>query len=218
MTVRPKALISPSTAQEAAYVAHTLRAAHLEGGTPWDRMAVIARSGAQVTALRRSLAGASVPVTVSGSDVALRDEPAVRPLLEAVRCVLGPSAARGETQGGLDPETAARLLCSPLGGLDAVGLRRVRRALRAEELAGGGGRTSDVLLVEALEDPARAASLPTTVRRAVLRLADLDLAPGYVAAVARLGRTRLSAAARPPGGATGRRGRAGRRAPRTPGS
>ena len=175
--------ILPSTAQEAAYVAHTLRAAHLEGGTPWDRMAVIARSGAQVTALRRSLAGASVPVTVSGSDVALRDEPAVRPLLEAVRCVLGPSAARGETQGGLDPETAARLLCSPLGGLDAVGLRRVRRALRAEELAGGGGRTSDVLLVEVLEDPARAASLPTTVRRAVLRLADL-LAAGRAAAVA----------------------------------
>jgi 4'-phosphopantetheinyl transferase len=51
-----------------------------------------------------------------------------------------------------------------------------------------------------------------------LRLVDLDLAPGYVAAVARLGRRRLS----PPGaalpGATGRRGRAGRRGPRTAGS
>lgn len=175
--------ILPSAAQEAAYVAHTLRAAHLEDGTPWDRMAVIARSGAQVTALRRSLAGASVPVTVSGSDVALRDEPAVLPLLEAVRCVLGPAAARAESRGGLDAETAARLLCSPLGGLDAVGLRRVRRALRAEELAGGGGRTSDALLVEALEDPACAASLPATERRALLRLADL-LAAGRAAAVA----------------------------------
>jgi len=175
--------ILPSAAQEAAYVAHTLRAAHLEGGTPWDRMAVIARSGAQVTALRRSLAGASVPVAVSGSDVALRDEPAVRPLLEAVRCVLGPAALRAESRAGLDAETAARLLCSPLGGLDAVGLRRVRRALRAEELAGGGGRTSDALLVEALEDRARAVSLPATVRRSVLRLADL-LAAGRAAAAA----------------------------------
>jgi len=176
-----RVVILPSAAQEAAYVAHTLRAAHLEDGTPWDRMAVIARSGAQVTALRRSLAGASVPVTVSGSDVALRDEPAVRPLLEAVRCVLGTAARAGSARGGLDADTAARLLCSPLGGLDAVGLRRVRRALRAEEIAGGGGRTSDALLVEVLEDPARAASLPATVRRPVLRLADL-LAAGRAAA------------------------------------
>ena len=50
----------------------------------------------------------------------------------------------------LDAATAARLACSPLGGLDTVGLRRVRRALRAQELAEGGGRTSDALLVEAL--------------------------------------------------------------------
>ncbi|MGV8978994.1 MAG: ATP-dependent helicase [Cellulomonas sp.] len=175
--------ILPSAAQEAAYVAHTLRAAHLEDGTPWDCMAVIARSGAQVTALRRSLAGASVPVTVSGSDVALRDEPAVRPLLEAVRCVLGAVGTGAEARGGLEAETAARLLCSPLGGLDAVGLRRVRRALRAEEIAGGGGRTSDALLVEALEDPARAASLPPAARRALLRLANV-LVAGRAAAVA----------------------------------
>jgi superfamily I DNA/RNA helicase len=171
--------ILPSTAQEAAYVAHALRTAHLQDGTPWDRMAVVARSGAQVTALRRSLAGASVPVIVSGSDVPLRDEPAVRPLLEAVRCVLdGLGDGRGH---GLDPEVAARLMCSPLGGLDAVGLRRVRRALRAEEFAGGGGRSSDALLVEVLGDPARAASLPPAVRRSVTRLADV-LAAGRVAA------------------------------------
>ncbi|QHT56465.1 ATP-dependent helicase [Cellulomonas sp. H30R-01] len=168
-----QAAVLPSTSQEAAFVAHALRTAHLEHGVGWDEMAVVARSGAQVTALRRALAGASVPVTVVGSDVPLREEPAVRPLLEAVRVVVGDAE--------LDPETAARLACSPLGGLDAVGLRRVRRALRAEELGSGGGRTSDVLLVEALEDPARVATLPSSVVRPVARLAEV-LAAGRRAA------------------------------------
>lgn len=168
-----QAAVLPSTAQEAAFVAHALRTAHLEHGVGWDEMAVVARSGAQVTALRRALAGASVPVTVVGSDVPLREEPAVRPLLEAVRVVVGDAE--------LDAETAARLACSPLGGLDAVGLRRVRRALRAEELGSGGGRTSDLLLVEALEDPARVATLPSSVARPVARLAEV-LAAGRRAA------------------------------------
>lgn len=168
-----QAAVLPSAAQEAAFVAHTLRTAHLEHGVGWDRMAVVARSGGQVTALRRALAGASVPVTVVGSDVPLREEPAVRPLLEAVRVVVGDAP--------LDPAAAARLVCSPLGGLDAVGLRRVRRALRAEELAAGGGRTSDVLLVEALDDVGRVASLPASVARPVARLAEV-LAAGRRAA------------------------------------
>ncbi|MGN8246487.1 ATP-dependent helicase [Cellulomonas soli] len=155
--------ILPSAAQEAAYIAHTLRRAHLERAVPWQDMAVVTRSGVHVTALRRALSAASVPVSVLGSDVPLREEPAVRPLLDAVRVVVGTAP--------LTPEVAARLACSPLGGLDPVGLRRVRRALRAEELAGGGGRSSDALLVEALEAPGRAATLPAGVRRPVEHLA-----------------------------------------------
>ncbi|WP_230685075.1 PD-(D/E)XK nuclease family protein [Cellulomonas sp. JZ18] len=143
-------------------MAHELRTAHLRRGVPWDEMAVVARSGARVTVLRRALAQAGVPVRVVGSDVPLREEPAVRPLLDAVRVAVGEP---------LDAETAARLACSPLGGLDTVGLRRVRRALRAEELAGGGGRSSDALLVEVLEAPGRAATLPPHVARPVERLA-----------------------------------------------
>ncbi|WP_246130989.1 ATP-dependent helicase [Cellulomonas aerilata] len=164
--------ILPSPAQEAAYVVHALRSAHLERGVPWGRMAVVARSGGQVTALRRALAGGSVPVSVLGSDVPLREEPAVRPLLLALRCALDPVT--------LDAEAATTLLTSPYGGADAVGLRRVRRALRAEELAGGGGRASDALLVEMLQDPARTATLPSTVRRGPRRLAEL-LAAGRLA-------------------------------------
>ncbi|WP_255491619.1 ATP-dependent DNA helicase [Actinotalea sp. JY-7876] len=152
-----------SPAQEAAYVAHALRSAHLHDGVAWSRMAVVVRSGGQVTELRRALLAAQVPVAVVGSDVALRAEPAVRPLLLALGAVLSPRE--------LDAELAAELLVSPLGGIDAVGLRRVRRALRAEELAGGGDRSSDELLVEALGAPERSATLPVQVRRPVQRLA-----------------------------------------------
>lgn len=170
-----RAAVLPSAAQEAAYVARALRSAHLEQGVDWSDMAVVARSGTQVTALRRALAGASVPVSVIGSDVPLREEPAVRPLLVAMAVAVGALS--------LDAAVAAGLACSPLGGLDAVGLRRVRRALRAEELAGGGGRSSDALLVEALEGRDRAVTLESGVARPVHRLAGV-LAAGREAAAA----------------------------------
>ncbi|ADG75362.1 UvrD/REP helicase [Cellulomonas flavigena DSM 20109] len=171
----PRVAVLPSAAQEAAWVAYRLRRAHLQGGVPWQEMAVLARTGSRATALRRALAQAGVPVRVVGSDVPLRDEPAVRPLLDAVRVALAPDE--------LDAEVAARLACSPLGGLDAVGLRRVRRALRAEELAGGGGRSSDALLVEALAEPGRTATLEPHVGRPVQRLATLLQAGRDAAAV-----------------------------------
>ncbi|MGE9348116.1 ATP-dependent helicase [Isoptericola variabilis] len=177
-------------AQEAAFVARELRAEHLLHGTPWERMAVVARSGDRLASLRRDLVAASVPVALLGSDLPLRDEPAASPLLAALRvCAAGGGVDRlladelGEPVVGsaLDPETAALLLTSPVGGLDAVALRRLRRALRAEELSGGGGRTSDALLVEVLDDPARAETLPAPVRRGPVAVARV-LAAGRAAA------------------------------------
>ncbi|MFC7880205.1 PD-(D/E)XK nuclease family protein, partial [Isoptericola sp. NPDC057391] len=177
-------------AQEAAFVARELRAEHLLHGTPWERMAVVARSGDRLASLRRDLVAASVPVALLGSDLPLRDEPAASPLLAALRvCAAGGGVDRliadelGEPGVGsaLDPETAALLLTSPVGGLDAVALRRLRRALRAEELSGGGGRSSDALLVEVLDDAARAKTLPTPVRRGPLAVARV-LAAGRAAA------------------------------------
>nr|WP_307864929.1 ATP-dependent DNA helicase [Myceligenerans salitolerans] len=183
--------VLPGAAQEAAWIARELRAEHLLHGTPWEHMAVIARSGTRLAALRRELASASVPVALLGSDLPLRDEPAVAPLLAAARVAAG--APRGSLEaliaaeidgaetGALDPGTAALLLTSPIGGLDAVALRRLRRALRSEELAEGGGRTSDALLVEVLGDPARAGLLPEPVRQAPVRVASV-LAAGRAAA------------------------------------
>ncbi|MDO8144215.1 ATP-dependent DNA helicase [Isoptericola sp. 178] len=177
-------------AQEAAYVARELRAEHLLHGTPWERMAVVARSGDRLASLRRDLVAASVPVALLGSDVPLRDEPAVVPLLAVLRACAGPDALdRMLAEGAdgpppvLDAETAALLLTSPVGGLDVVSLRRLRRALRAEELSGGGGRTSDTLLVEVLGDPDRAATLPTGVRRGAVAVARVLAAGREAAAV-----------------------------------
>ncbi|MDF9875138.1 ATP-dependent helicase [Cellulosimicrobium cellulans] len=170
-------VVLSAVAQEAAFVARELRSEHLLHGIPWHRMAVVARTGTRLAALRRELVAASVPVTLLGSDVPLRDEPAVAPLLAAVRvCV-----ADADDVEALDPFTAATLLTSPVGALDVVALRRLRRALRAEELEGGGGRSSDALLVELLLDPARAATLPPTVRRGPAAVARA-LAAGRAAA------------------------------------
>jgi len=181
-------------AQEAAYIARELRAEHLLHGTPWERMAVLARTGDRLASLRRDLVAASVPVALLGSDVPLRDEPAVAPLLAALRvcagavtgsldALLAELAERQEPPPypPLDADTAALLLTSPIGGLDAVALRRLRRALRAEELSAGGGRSSDALLVEVLGDAAHAASLPRPVQRGPMSVARV-LAAGREAA------------------------------------
>lgn len=139
--------VLPTAAQEGACVAQALRRHHLQGGVPWGRMAVVVRSARDTRALRRALAAAGVPVVIPVAQLPVRDEPAVVPLLLALRCCLDPRALTGQA--------AVRLLTGPIGGADALGLRRLRRVLRDEELAGGGARGSDELLVEALADPGR---------------------------------------------------------------
>jgi len=129
-----KIIVAESTSQEAAVVADTLRRAHLQDGVPWRKMAVLVRSARlQVPLLRRALTSAGVPVTVAGDEVPLVGEPAIGPLLLLLRCALYPES--------LDGEAAAELLTGPLGGTDALGLRRLRRALRglgAGDTAAGG--------------------------------------------------------------------------------
>lgn len=171
--VRVSLLRSP--AQEAAYVASVLRSARLHDDLPWSRMAVVVRSGAQLGELRRALLGAQVPVAVVGSDLPLRAEPGVRPLLLAASCAVAPEPPSAED--------VATLLTSAIGGLDSVGLRRLRRTLRAEEVALGGGRASDALLTELVTDPDRVDALPTAVRRPARRVVDV-LAAGAAAAQA----------------------------------
>jgi len=161
-------LIADSSTQEAALVADTLRRAHLADGVPWSSMAVLVRSAArQVQLLRRALTAAGVPVTVAGDELPLADEPGTRPLLLLLRSALRPAL--------LDDQTAAELLCGPLGATDALGLRRLRRSLGLLAEAGGDRPRGDGgdLLAGALLDPRDLAVLPDSVAGPARQVAGL---------------------------------------------
>lgn len=133
-------------------------------GLPWSRMAVIVRSGDQVAGIRRSLALAEVPARSSVGGTAMREDRAARALLTLV------DVGTGRTP--LTPPLASELLLSPFGGLDRLALRRLRLAVRVEELAGGGNRPSDELLVEGLSSPGRFATIDHRVGRNAGRLSE----------------------------------------------
>jgi superfamily I DNA/RNA helicase/RecB family exonuclease len=167
-------LVADSSTQEAALVADTLRRAHLADGVPWSSMAVLVRSATrQVPLLRRALTAASVPVAVAGDELPLPDEPGTRPLLMLLRCALRPAE--------LDEQTAAELLCGPLGGTDALGLRRLRRAL--QQLAGA-----------AQLPPKQAPTRKDPLTQALLDARDLITIPDSVAGPARRVAALLAAA------------------------
>ncbi|NIJ13917.1 superfamily I DNA/RNA helicase/RecB family exonuclease [Saccharomonospora amisosensis] len=135
----------PTPAAEAAWVADQLRRAHLVDGVPWSRMAVLVRSPARsFPVLQRALGTAGVPIAAATDELPLARQPGVRPLLSLLRLASDPDA--------LDTDTAEMLLASPLGGADPLALRRLRRGLRRLELAAGGERSSDELLVTALRE------------------------------------------------------------------
>ena len=156
-------ILAESPARQWAGIARQLRERHLLGGIAWNRMAVIVRSGSQLPQIARALALAEVPTRTAVGGRALRDDHSARALLTVVDVGVGRTA--------LDPAIAAGLLLGPFGGLDKLAVRRVRLALRAEELAGGGHRSSDELLVEALEAPGRFATIDHRVGRNADRLA-----------------------------------------------
>ncbi|HMG65643.1 MAG TPA: ATP-dependent DNA helicase, partial [Streptosporangiaceae bacterium] len=140
-----RVLTAASASQEAALIADTLRRAHLIDGLAWSSMAVLVRSAArQVPVLQRALASAGVPVVVAGDELPLTAEPGTRPLLTLLACALRP--------GALTEEAAAELLTGPLGGTDALGLRRLRRVLRGAAQAAG-EPPPDEPLAAALNDP-----------------------------------------------------------------
>ncbi|MEW2129510.1 ATP-dependent DNA helicase [Streptomyces sp. NPDC005435] len=257
----------PTPGTELDNIADILRRAHLEDGVAWSDMAVLVRAGASIPVLRRALTAAGVPLDTDGDDVPLRHEPAVAPLLTALKVVATaeagspsggsasgggavaaavdgeqladaagrpvtdamdaagaagvadpaePAAARPEPDasartdaggpagtasgaeadqpenpptpaapahqtpqapGGtwLDAETALTLLTSPLAGMDAADLRRLGRALREEERAGGNPvpPPSDELLARALAEPERLAVHDPAYARGAQRLGAL---------------------------------------------
>ncbi|MET9421890.1 ATP-dependent DNA helicase [Streptomyces sp. NPDC006540] len=215
---RVEAYTYPTASTELDNIADILRRAHLEDGVPWHEMAVLVRAGGRtIPSMRRALTSAGVPLEIDGDDVALRHEPAVAPLLTALRTVATAAAGRpadtppapspvpggageepgagggaaalpGDPEGAdeerepgpeaaawIDTETALTLLSSPLGGMDTADLRRLGRALRDEERAGGNALPppSDQLLARALAEPERLVAHDPAYARGAQRLGAL---------------------------------------------
>ena len=142
---RVQIVTAASAAQEAALIADTLRRAHLIDGIDWAQMAVLVRSAVrQAPLLHRALSSAGVPVNVAGDELPLMFEPGTRPLLRLIGCAVRPES--------LDEQVAAELLTGPLGGTDALGLRRLRRILQAAARAAGQPPAAEPL-ASALRDP-----------------------------------------------------------------
>jgi superfamily I DNA/RNA helicase/RecB family exonuclease len=117
-----------TAAEEAIAIADVLRRAHLEDGRPWQSMAVLVRSGKRsLPTIRRALTAAGVPIAVASDEIPVGKDPAVAPLLLALRCANDPTA--------LDDDAARTLLTSPLGRMSPADLRRLGRALRAVDRA-----------------------------------------------------------------------------------
>ncbi|GGE85330.1 DNA helicase [Mycetocola zhadangensis] len=152
-----------STAAEHQAIARVLREHHLFNDIPWQKMAIIVRSGATIPQLSRSLALAEVPTSTPAGGRNIRSEFASGQLIDAVALALG----------RMEPEVdlLTRLITGPLCGLDPVALRRVRLALRHEEIAGGGNRSGDELLVDAMAQAGRFATIDSAAARSVGRFA-----------------------------------------------
>ncbi|MGW1955250.1 ATP-dependent helicase [Streptomyces sp. NPDC001920] len=119
----------PTSGTELDNIADILRRAHLEDGVPWSEMAVLVRAGARtIPTVRRALTAAGVPLDIDGDDLPLRHEPAVTPLLTALRAVAGAEA--GERAAHPEAEEAATREASsgvasgaePKGPSDAAGV------------------------------------------------------------------------------------------------
>lgn len=148
-----EAKILSSTVAETAWLGRRLRELHIREGVPWSEMAIVARSRPTLELLAASLAAEEVPVAIRGSRSALRDEHASAELLNVVHlATLGRQLTLHEV---------VRLIQSPYCGIDSVGLRRLRRALRRQELEADGQRTSDELLLDIFNAPGSVATIKT---------------------------------------------------------
>ncbi len=149
-----------SPQSEARLLAQLILEDHLYRGRAFSRSAIIVRNGSAVTRFKRVLQSQGIPVKTAQALTPVRDEPAVRPFLDALGLILHARSVRsatetGETDApgwGIGVDVALALLTSRLGGASAMDIRRLRQGLRAQELRSGGNRASDDLLVEALMD------------------------------------------------------------------
>ncbi|MDR6865524.1 superfamily I DNA/RNA helicase [Microbacterium resistens] len=159
-------VVAASPHEEIDRIAATLREWHLMDEVPWERMAVLAHDTRQVTALETELAAREVPTRAAGVQRPLGSEGVVRDIVGIVRLAMAPSEERGA-------EELAEALRTPFGGLDGVGLRRLRARLRHRELESGGSTPARELLRSALSEPAQLTLIDTPEARVADRFGSL---------------------------------------------
>ncbi|WP_030291210.1 ATP-dependent DNA helicase [Streptomyces katrae] len=128
----------PTAGAELDNIADILRRAHLEDGVPWQDMAVLVRAGGRtLPAMRRALISAGVPAETDGSDTPLRHEPAITPLLTALRTAATPAAA--DRHPAPAPASATPAPASAAAGTADPGLPGPGTAPDPEPAAGDDG-------------------------------------------------------------------------------
>lgn len=162
-SVRTYLLRSP--AEEADAIARILRERHVLDGVPWGTCAVIAHDSRQVATLEAELAAREVPARASGPGLALGVQRPVRDLVRVVEL------------GVKDPDEwvadeVVDALLGTFGGLDAIELRRLRTALRHDEVAAGGTRAATELLVSGVRFPLELAAIDSREARRAVRLGE----------------------------------------------
>ncbi|MFJ4224608.1 UvrD-helicase domain-containing protein [Microbacterium sp. NPDC089695] len=141
-----RTFLAPSPHEELDRIAGVMREWHLSDGVPWDAMAVIAHDTRQVAQLESELAAREIPTRAAGIQRPLGSESVVRDIVGVVRLALTPPEERTAQEW----EDALR---TPFGGMDAIGLRRLRARLRHVELDLGGSTPARELLRQALTAP-----------------------------------------------------------------
>lgn len=135
------ALLS-SASEEANFIAHQFRSAHLTSKMPWSQMAVIVRSpGPQITALQRAFAMNSIPVEIDAQAASLGDNPAIKPIITVAQIALGQLKITSSNWDEIE-----LLLKSEFAGADAISIRQMRIALTKAQKHNPPKSSTDLIL------------------------------------------------------------------------
>ncbi|MDO5617151.1 ATP-dependent helicase [Kocuria sp.] len=88
-----QATVLASTTHEARWIGADILRRHLLEGQSLEGVAVIVRNSAMLRGLQRQLESLGIPVTTAAAETPIRDEPAVRPILAALRLVVAAELA-----------------------------------------------------------------------------------------------------------------------------
>ena len=129
-----------SSAQEEQSIIRNIKSHHLMSALPYSQMAVIVPDASSAKRISGLLSAASLPVNVTGGEVALAEQVALRPILLLLEKAL-------HKEELTSPEIE-ELLGSPYSALSALKIRELRRQLRIIDRSQDGARGSDELLEE----------------------------------------------------------------------